>query len=59
MRLWQDLKSKIDVIDPQLRSTLDALQDHVADIVRTYRDQELASLTGYDYLVKAFHALSF
>jgi hypothetical protein len=33
-RLWEDLKSRIDVVDARVRSSLSALQEHVADLVR-------------------------
>jgi DDE superfamily endonuclease len=56
-RLWEDLKSRIDVLDARVRSSLSALQEHVATIVRGYTAETIASLTGYAYLVKAAHAL--
>ena len=52
-RLWEDLKARIDVLDRRIRSSLARLQDHVADIVRRYTDEAMASLTGYAYLVEA------
>jgi len=58
-RLWEDLKSRIDVMDAQVRSSLARLQDHVADIVRRYTPETIASLTGYMYLVEATRALQF
>jgi DDE superfamily endonuclease len=57
-RLWEDLKARIDVLDRRIRSSLARLQDHVADIVRRYTDETIASLTGYAYLVEAVRALS-
>jgi DDE superfamily endonuclease len=57
-RLWEDLKSRIDVGDARVRSSLTALQEHVADLVRRYTAETIASLTGYTYLVEAVHALS-
>jgi hypothetical protein len=35
-RLWEDLKQRIDVLDAQLRSSLTALQEHVAGIIQRY-----------------------
>ena len=58
-RLWEDLKGRIDVVDARVRSSLTALQEHVAGIVRCYTAETIASLTGYAYLVEAAHALSF
>ncbi len=56
-RLWEELKGRIDVMDAQVRSNLALLQDHVADIVRRYTPETIASLTGYTYLVEAARAL--
>lgn len=56
-RLWEDLKARIDVLDRGIRSSLTRLQDHVADIVRRYTTEIIASLTGYAYLVEAARAL--
>jgi hypothetical protein len=57
-RLWEDLKSRLDVVDARVRSSLTALQEHGADLVRRYTAETIASLTGYTYLVEAVHALS-
>jgi DDE superfamily endonuclease len=56
-RLWEDLKSRIDVLDTRVRSSLAALQEHVAGLVHRYTAETVASLTGYAYLVDAIHAL--
>ena len=56
-RLWQDIKRRLDVFDEAVRSSLDGLKAHVAEIVRSYRPAELASLTSYDYLLDALDAL--
>ena len=56
-RLWEDLKSRLDVVDVRVRSSLQGLRDHVADLIRCYQSQEIASLTGYAYLVEAINAL--
>jgi hypothetical protein len=58
-RLWEDLKRRIEVGNGQVRSSLRALQEHVADIVQRYSATTIASLTGYAYLVEAADALSF
>jgi DDE superfamily endonuclease len=57
-RLWEDLKSRIDVGDVRVRSSLSALQAHVADLIQRYPAETIASLTSYAYLVEAIHALS-
>jgi transposase len=56
-RLWEDLKHRIDVLDSQVWASLTALQDHVADIIRRYTAEAIASLTGYPYLVEVARAL--
>jgi transposase len=56
-RLWEDLKRRIDVQDGQVRSSLVALQEHVAGLVQRYTAETIASLTGYAYLVEAAYAL--
>jgi putative transposase len=58
-RLWEDLKSRIDVLDARVRSSLSALQEHVATLIRRYTAAAIASLTGYAYLVEAARALQF
>ena len=56
-RLWEDLKYRIDALDTQVRSSLTALQDHVADLIRRYTAETIASLTGYPDLVEVIRAL--
>ena len=56
-RLWQDIKRRIDVFDGAVRTSLSGLREHVAEIVRSYTASEIASLTGYDYLLDAAYAL--
>jgi hypothetical protein len=56
-RLWEDLKSRIDLLEARVRSSLTGLREHVADIVRNYTAEVIASLTGYAYLVEAARAL--
>ncbi len=51
-RLWEDPKSHLDVLDPRVRSSLNGLRDHMADLIHGYRPEEMASPTGYVYLVK-------
>ena len=58
-RLWEDLKRRIDVLEPRLRSSLTAWQAHVAGIIQRYTAETIASLTGYSYLVEAIDALQF
>jgi hypothetical protein len=58
-RLWEDVKSRIDVLDARVRASLAALQQHVADIIQRYTAETIASLTGYPYLVEAISALQF
>ena len=58
-RWWEDLKRRIDVFNSQVRSSLGALQEHVADLVQRYSAEMIASLTGYAYLVEAINALQF
>ena len=45
-RLWEDLKRRIDVLNAQVRSSLCALQEQVAALVRRYTAAPLASLPG-------------
>jgi putative transposase len=45
-RLWEDLKYRIDVLNSQVRSSLQALQEHVAGLVQRYSAEMIASLTG-------------
>ena len=58
-RLWEDLKGRIEVLDARVRSSLSALQEHVAGLVQRYTAETIASLTGYAYLVDTIHALQF
>jgi hypothetical protein len=53
-RLWEDLTSRIDVVEARVRSSRSALQAHVAELVRRYTAETIASLTGSAYLVKLF-----
>lgn len=54
-RLWQDIKEQIAF---PLFEKLSDLRDHVADILRGYSAQAIASLTAYRYLVEAVYALA-
>lgn len=58
-RLWQDLKAQIDIFDQAVRSSLKALRDHVAGIICRYTSDQIASLTGYTYLLDAIKSLQF
>ena len=53
-RLWQDIK---DEISCSLYETLDELKEAVAQVLRKYSHQDIASLTGYQYIVDAVNAL--
>ena len=52
-RLWEDLKSRISAVDLRVRTQLDALREHVDEIINHYTDEQLRSLTGYRYILKA------
>ncbi len=53
-RLWQDIKKAIRFGE---FADLEALKEEVAQIVRRYTEAEVASLTGYGYVVDAVNAL--
>ena len=53
-RLWQDIK---DEISCSVYETLDELKEAVAEVLRRYSHQDIASLTGYQYIVDAVNAL--
>ena len=54
-RLWQDIKEQITF---PLFEKLSDLRDAVADILKGYSAQAIASLTAYRYLVEAVYELS-
>jgi putative transposase len=56
-RLWEDLKYRIDVQNPSLRTNLPVFREHIASIIRGYTAEAITSLTGYSYLVEAAYAL--
>ena len=56
-RLWQDLKRRIQVFEPHVRSQLQALREHVAELIRDYSAAQLRSLTGYDFILYAINEL--
>ena len=56
-RLWEALKARLDVLDARVRSSLSALQEHVAGLLQRYSAETIASLTGYAYLTEAIYAL--
>lgn len=56
-RLWQDLKGRLEVAQAPVRASLSALRDHVAELIRQYTPQQLASLTGYPYIINAIEAI--
>ena len=53
-RLWQDIKQAIRF---GAFEDLCALKEEVAQIVRRYSEAEVASLTGYGYVIDAINAL--
>lgn len=56
-RLWRAVRARLDVFDARVRSQLEALRAHVAEIVRGLRAVEVARLTRYDYIKVALNAL--
>lgn len=50
-RLWQDLRKWLG---SELPASLDALKERVAEILRHYSHETIASITGYDYLLACF-----
>ena len=54
-RVWRDLK---DMLAWQLFEDVTTQQAYVADLLRAYDAPTLRSLTSYQYLVDAIHALS-
>jgi transposase len=53
-RVWRDLKDALAWLH---FAHLEAHQDSVAELLRTYETPTLQTLTGYPYLVEAIHAL--
>ncbi len=54
-RVWRELKDDLAWLH---FADVAAQQAHVADLIRTYDAPTLQSLTSYQYLVNAIHALS-
>jgi hypothetical protein len=52
-RVWQDVRSNISADPP---GSLSALTQDVGRVLRSYSPSTLASLTGYDYLRRAYLA---
>jgi hypothetical protein len=52
-RLWQDLRKWLS---SELPASLDAFKEHVAQILRGYSHETLASITGYEYILQACNA---
>lgn len=48
-RLWQDLRKWLG---SGLPDSLDALKERVAEILRSYSHETLASITGYEYITR-------
>ena len=55
-RLWLALRRSVDVFDEAVRTTLDGLREHMAEIVRSLTPERVASLTGYGYILDALDA---
>jgi len=56
-RLWQAVRSRIDVNDALVRTDLVVLQAHVWSIIESLGQASLSSLTLYDYIAHALNAL--
>lgn len=56
-RLWLAVRERIDVFDEAVRSRLEALRADVAEIACSFSAEEVARLTGYDYILDATRAL--
>lgn len=52
-RLWLEIRRGIDVFDSAVRSSLAALRESVAAIVRQLTAEQLKRVTGYDYVLDA------
>lgn len=52
-RVWLHIRQQIDVFDEGVRTSIDGLREHVAEIVRSLTPEALRSLTGYDYILAA------
>lgn len=55
-RLWLHVRGQIDVFDEAVRTRLDGLRRHVAEIVQALTPERLRSLTGYGYILQASNA---
>lgn len=56
-RLWLAVRRRIDVFDEAVRTRLEALREHVAEIICGFSPVEVARLTGYGYILDATRAL--
>ena len=56
-RLWLAVRRRIEVFDESVRTSLEALRGHVAEIVCSLGTTQVRRLTGYDYILDAIHAL--
>lgn len=56
-RLWLAVRQAVDVFDEAVRTTLDGLREHTAEIIRSLTPERVASLTGYGYILNALSAL--
>ena len=56
-RLWLHVRQQVDVYDAAVRTKLESLREHTAEIVRSLTAGRVASLTGYGYILDALDAL--
>lgn len=56
-RVWQWVRRRLDVFDESVRRNLDALREHVAEIVRGLSAAQVSSLSGYAYILHVLKAL--
>lgn len=56
-RLWLAVRQAVDVFDEAVRSRLDGLREHTAEVVRSLTPERVATLTGYGYILDALSAL--
>lgn len=55
-RLWLFVRQQVDVFDESVRTTLDGLREHTAEILRSLAPERVASLAGYGYILDALSA---
>lgn len=52
-RLYLAIRQKIKVFNSAIRTSIDALEEHVGAIVSALTHAQVASITGYDYILQA------